>query len=142
MKAKGLFGWAFVLAVAIASTASAAKMSSSVPKGWIEDFEAAKKEAAASGKYILLAFSGSDWCGWCQRLDKEVLSKQAFLDGVSGDFVLLYVDTPNNKELLGEKAKTQKPKLVEKYEIRGFPTALILDADGKTVAQTGSPGRS
>ena len=63
MKAKGLFGWAFVLAVAIASTASAAKMSSSVPKGWIEDFEAAKKEAAASGKYILLAFSGSDWCG-------------------------------------------------------------------------------
>ena len=43
MKAKGLFGWVFVLAVAIAVSASAAKMSSSVPKGWIEDFAAAKK---------------------------------------------------------------------------------------------------
>ena len=88
MKAKGLFGWVFVLAVAIAASASAAKLSSSVPKGWIEDFEAAKKEAAAGGKYILLAFSGSDWCGWCMKLEQEVFSQNEFVRSAQKSFVL------------------------------------------------------
>ena len=50
MKRMGLFGWVAVLVFAVAAPACAAKMSTSVPKGWIEDFEAAKKEAAAGGK--------------------------------------------------------------------------------------------
>lgn len=130
---QSILGGVAALLLASSNTVAA----TSTPKGFTDDFDAAIKSAKESNRLVYACFSGSDWCGWCQRLDKEVLSKQAFLDGVSGDFVLLYVDTPNNTELLGEKAKTQNPKLVEKYEIRGFPTALILDADGKTVAQTG-----
>lgn len=137
MNARGLFGWAFVLAVAIAAPVSAAKMSSSVPKGWIEDFEAAKKEAAASGKYILLAFSGSDWCGWCMKLEKEVFSKAKFLNGVTNDFELVFIDMPQDLTLLSERAKVENEKLVEKYRVQGFPTALVLDSEGIVLTKTG-----
>ena len=47
------------------------------------------------------------------------------------------VDTPQDQELLSEKAKKQNPKLVEKYKIRGFPTVLVLDAKGEVVFQGG-----
>ena len=137
MKAKGLFGWVFVLAVAIAASASAAKLSSSVPKGWIEDFEAAKKEAAAGGKYILLAFSGSDWCGWCMKLDEEVFSKKEFVEGASKEYVLVLIDSPRDEAILSKKAKEQNPKLIEKYEIEGFPSVLVMDAEGNKLKQTG-----
>ena len=45
---------------------------------WETDFEKASKDAAKSGSYLLLDFSGSDWCGWCVRLEKEVFSKPEF----------------------------------------------------------------
>ena len=65
MKGSRMIRNAVVAACAIASaTLMAAKLSSSVPSGWGEDFAAAQKAAAAGDKYILLAFSGSDWCGW------------------------------------------------------------------------------
>ena len=92
----GLFGWVAVLVFAVAAPACAAKMSTSVPKGWIEDFEAAKKEAAAGGKYILLAFSGSDWCGWCKKLEKEVFSQSEFVRDAQKAFVLTMIDTPRD----------------------------------------------
>ena len=133
MKAKGLFGWAFVLAVAIASTASAAKMSSSVPKGWIEDFEAAKKEAAASGKYILLAFSGSDWCGWCMKLEQEVFSQNEFVRGAQKSFVLTMIDNPQDKSILSKVAERQNKELAKTFEVRGYPTAVLCDAKGTEI---------
>ena len=49
----------------------------------------------------------------------------------------LRVDSPQDQELLSEKAKKQNPKLVEKYEVRGFPTVLVLDAKGEVVFQGG-----
>ena len=107
MKARGLLGWAFVLAAAIVVPASAAKVSSSVPNGWIEDFKAAKKEAAASGKYILLAFSGSDWCGWCKKLEKEVFSQSEFVRDAQKAFVLTMIDNPRDKSILSKVAERQ-----------------------------------
>jgi len=43
-------------------------------EGWLTDLDAAKKQAAAEKKDILIDFTGSDWCGWCIKLDKEVFS--------------------------------------------------------------------
>ena len=45
-----------------------------VDDAWLTDFDQAKQQAAASGKYILINFTGSDWCGWGKRLDQEVFS--------------------------------------------------------------------
>ena len=47
---------------------------------WETDFKKASSTAKASGKYIMLDFSGSDWCGWCIKLEKEVFSQDAFKD--------------------------------------------------------------
>lgn len=109
----------------------------STPAGWLDDFEAAKKLAASGNKLLFVDFSGSDWCGWCIRLEKEVFSQKEFLDGVKDKFVLVFIDSPQNKKLLSPAAAKQNAALVERYGIRGFPTVLILDAEGNQIAQTG-----
>ena len=45
-------------------------------EGWLTDMELATEKASKEGKHLLLDFSGSDWCGWCIRLDKEVFQKE------------------------------------------------------------------
>ena len=107
------------------------------PKGWTDDFEAAKEQAAREGKLLLVDFSGSDWCGWCKKLDKEVFSKPEFVEKASKDFVLVLIDKPRNQSKLSDKAKEQNPKLCEKYKIKGFPTVLMMDAEGKVLGKTG-----
>ena len=111
----------------------------STPEGWTDDFEAAKARAAAEGKLLLVDFSGSDWCGWCKRLDKEVFSKPEFLEGVKNDFVLVFIDAPRDKSLLSEKAKKQNPEVKKKYSeyVEGYPTVLLLAADGSFLDKTG-----
>ena len=56
---------------------------------------------------------------------------------VEKDYVLVFIDSPSNKGVLSKRAKKENPKLVKKYGINGFPTALILDGDGKKVGETG-----
>ena len=40
---------------------------------WETDFKKALATAKASDKYIMLDFSGSDWCGWCKKLGNKVV---------------------------------------------------------------------
>ena len=123
------------LMVAIAACAALAK--TSTPEGWTDDYDEALRWAKAQKKLVLVDFSGSDWCGWCKKLDKEVFDTEEFRKGATNEYVLLMVDTPQDQELLSEKAKKQNPKLVEKYKVRGFPTVLVLDAKGEVVFQGG-----
>ena len=130
MNRKGLFAIAAVICAGVASATS-------TPAGWTDDFEAAKKQAAAEDKLLLVDFSGSDWCGWCKKLDREVFAKPEFLKGVKKDFVLVMIDSPRDKSLLSEKAAKQNPVLQRQYKISGYPTVLILDAEGEVLEQTG-----
>ena len=113
--------------------ADAPAVSKSVPKGWTEDFEAAKQQAAKEGKLILMDFSGSDWCGWCKKMDEEVFTKDRFVREASKKFVLVSVDSPRDKSILSALARKQNSALAEKYEVRGYPTVVIVDPDGKEV---------
>ncbi len=106
-------------------------------EGWTSDFTAAKKEAAESKKDLLIDFTGSDWCGWCIKLNKEVFSHQAFKDGVKDKFVLVELDFPNDKSKLSAETQAQNKQLSEVYGIEGFPTILLTDAEGKPFASTG-----
>ena len=103
---------------------------------WMTDFEAAKKAAAEKKVPILADFSGSDWCGWCMRLDKEVFSKKEFMDFAATDVVLLLVDFPRESAQT-PAVKEQNEKLAQRYDVEGFPTVLLLDAEGKPLAKTG-----
>ena len=130
MNRKGLFAIAAVICAGVASATS-------TPAGWTDDFEAAKKQAAAENKLLLVDFSGSDWCVWCKKLDKEVFAKPEFLKGVKKDFVLVMIDSPRDKSLLSEKAAQQNPVLQRQYKISGYPTVLIMDAAGEVLEKTG-----
>lgn len=103
---------------------------------WTDNFEKAKAEAKKGNQLILADFTGSDWCGWCIKLDEEVFSKKEFKDYVKDKFVLLELDFPRQKKIPAD-IKAQNEKLAKEYGIRGFPTVLVLDADGKVVEQLG-----
>lgn len=105
--------------------------------GWLTDFEQAKKVAAETKRPILVDFSGSDWCGWCIKLEKDVFSRAAFKAYAADNLVLLLVDFPRKKELPAE-LKKQNEGLNEAYAVQGaVPTVLLLDATGKELARTG-----
>lgn len=112
--------------------ANLSAVSKCVPKGWTEDFEAARRQAAKEGKFVFVAFSGSDWCGPCMALEKEVLSQKEFVDEASKKFVLMMVSVPRDKTTLSKLALAQNGELKKRYAIRGFPTVVIVDPiDGK-----------
>lgn len=103
---------------------------------WLTDINKAKKEAAEKNLPILADFSGSDWCGWCIKLDKEVFSQKEFKAFARDHVVLFLADFPRAKELSAE-VKAQNAQLSKAYGVEGFPTVLLLDAGGKVIARTG-----
>ncbi|MCC7013807.1 MAG: thioredoxin family protein [Planctomycetes bacterium] len=107
-------------------------------EGWIADYDEAVKLAKAEKKDLFVDFTGSDWCIWCKRLDSEVFSTPEFLDEAKKHFVLVALDFPNSEEA---KAKVPNPKrnqeLSELHGIQGFPTVLLMTADGDVFGQTG-----
>lgn len=104
---------------------------------WIQDFAKAKAQAKAEKKHLLVDFTGSDWCIWCKRLDKEVFAEAAFKTAAPKDFVLVKIDFPQDEGLVTAEVKAQNEKLQEQYGIQGFPTVLLMDAEGRPYAQTG-----
>lgn len=103
---------------------------------WLTDFAKAQKTAAEKKLPILVDFSGSDWCGWCIKLDKEVFSQEDFKKFAKDNLVLFLADFPRRKQLPDAEGK-QNEELAAKYQVEGFPTVLLLDASGKVLAQTG-----
>ncbi len=104
---------------------------------WVTDFEKAKATAAAEGKDLLMDFTGSDWCGWCIKLRKEVFDLDAFKSAAPKNFVLVELDYPQNKSKLSKETQEQNAKLQQQFGIRGYPTILLADAQGRPYAQTG-----
>jgi len=100
--------------------------------GWETDLKKAQEQAKASNKLVFLDFTGSDWCGWCMRLDKEILSKPAFKEYATKNLVLVEVDFPRRKEQALE-LKKQNQGLAEQYQVQGFPTIVVLNGSGQKV---------
>ena len=131
MKQVLLIGW---LLFFIAGTAGAAGVVSE--NLWQTDFAAAKAQAVKENKLLLLDFTGSDWCGWCTKLKKEVFSQDLFQKEAPKDFILVELDFPQ-KSQLEEKLAQQNKALSKKYEIGGFPSIILVDAEGVEFARTG-----
>jgi protein disulfide-isomerase len=101
---------------------------------WINDYKKAQEEAKAAHKFLLLNFTGSDWCGWCIKFDKEVLSQTPFRDFARNNLVLVELDFPRSKPQPPELRK-QNRELAQQYEVVGFPTIVVLNSDGQKVWQ-------
>ncbi len=104
---------------------------------WMTDYAAAKAKAAEEGKDLLLDFTGSDWCIWCQRLDSEVFSKAEFQEAAPKHYILVKLDFPNDKSGQSEAEIAQNEKLMEEFGVGGFPTIFLVDQQGRPYAQTG-----
>jgi len=107
---------------------------------WHTNIEKAIEIAQNKNKPILLQFTGSDWCGYCIKLNKEVLLTKEFADWAKNNIVLVVLDFPRNIPQTDE-VKTYNRSLMTKYGVRGFPTILLMDEMGNVVKQTGyQPG--
>ena len=100
---------------------------------WETDFEKAKEEAKDEHKHILLNFSGSDWCGPCIRMHKEIFENTTFTDYSSEHLVLVNADFPRlKKNSLSPDQQKKNDQLADTYNSEGkFPLTLLLTADGK-----------
>lgn len=97
---------------------------------WTSDLDAARQKAAAEGKALLLDFTGSDWCGWCIRLRKDVLSKPEFEAYAADKFVPVEIDIPQNPKF-DAALRQRNQQLCEKYHVSGFPTIMVLTPEGQ-----------
>lgn len=112
---------------------------------WLGDFNAATSEAAKEDKLILINFSGSDWCGPCIRLRKEILESSTFEDYAKDHLVLVRADFPRQKKNQQDAAQVKRNEaLADKYNPEGkFPFTLLVNKTGKVIKEwDGFPNES
>jgi len=102
---------------------------------WQTDFALARTKAQREKKYILLNFSGSDWCGPCIRMKHELFDAAAFKSFADTSLVLVNADFPRQKKnRLPRALQDQNDQLAETYNPAGsFPYTVLLDENGKTI---------
>lgn len=122
-----------VLGILVLCVASVQVMAS---EAWTEDFDAATSQAEKEKKDLLMDFTGSDWCGWCIKLKKEVLGQAPFIEAAQKNFVLVELDYPRGKKQPA-KIKDQNKLLQKAFKIEGYPTIFLADSQGRGYAKTG-----
>jgi len=107
---------------------------------WMTDVPKAQAKAKEENKLVLLDFTGSDWCPWCMKLNKEVFSTPEFAAYAQKNLVPVEVDFPRNKAQTDEQKKANDA-LQQKYKVEGYPTVVVLDSQGKKIGELGyEPG--
>ncbi len=130
---------------AVRSKAGPAAAASAVASNsdWNTDYRSALALAESERRYVFLFFTGSDWCGWCKRLDDEILSTQEFKSHAAEKLILVKLDFPRHTAQ-SEELRRQNGALARQYRISGYPTVIILDPTGRAVKslgyQEGGPG--
>ena len=107
------------------------------PVGWTADYDAALKQAKAENKCVYVLFTGSDWCGWCIKLRKEVLTRPEFRQFAQKKLILVYCDFPQNDPPSREQLAKQRRWSKALGAGRGVPSAVIVNGDGKVVGRIG-----
>ena len=101
---------------------------------WHTDLNKAIEISIESEKPLFMFFTGSDWCGWCIRLKKEVFITPAFKKWAKENVILLELDYPRRTPQT-EEIKKQNRELQQFFKVRGYPTLHMFNvgiADGKT----------
>ena len=109
---------------------------------WLRSLEVAQAKAKKENKLVFLDFTGSDWCPSCNALHENVLTQKPFLDFAKKHLELVVLDFPRQREL-EEAQRAYNRDLSRKYNITGFPTVIVMDADGKVLfRESGFGGNS
>lgn len=102
---------------------------------WLNNLDEAKLEAKENHKLIVLNFSGSDWCGPCIKMHKQLFDSEEFKAYSKENLVLVNADFPRMKKNQPDKKQLAiNSALADKYNKEGiFPLTLLLDASGKII---------
>ncbi len=93
---------------------------------WLVDVDEAYEISKKTNKPIMANFTGSDWCGWCMKLRKEVFNTAEFKKWAEENVVLLELDYPKKKKLPAQQAQ-QNAGLQKAFQVNGFPTIWVFD---------------
>ena len=104
--------------------------------GWETDAAKSLEKAKSEKKMVLMDFTGSDWCPWCVKMDKEVFSTPEFVAYAKENLVLLELDYPHRK-LQSPALKEQNQTLKQQYGVQGFPTLVVLGPGGNRLREFG-----
>jgi protein disulfide-isomerase len=122
--------WLFCLSLMVAAGQTVSALE------WLEDVPTALARAKREQKAVLLDFTGSDWCGWCIKLKREVFDQVDFAPYANANLIMVEVDFPKHKQL-SMAQMTANASLAGKYGIEGYPTIILLNSDGAQIGQTG-----
>lgn len=97
---------------------------------WHTDMKKASDVAIKEKKPIMMFFTGSDWCGWCKKLQKEVLDTAEFAKWAKNNVVLMELDFPR-RTTQDQSIKQQNYQLQNMFKVRGYPTIYFVDPEIK-----------
>ncbi len=106
------------------------------PQGWTDSITEGIAQAEREGKMLLLDFTGSDWCGWCTKLESEVWTTLEFESWSRENLVKVFLDYPRTISLSDEQ-KLQNQLLQQYFGVKGYPTIFLLDSNLTPLLQTG-----
>ncbi len=99
---------------------------------WLQDFEEAKRRAAKENKDILVAFDGSDWCGWSIRMAYEVFLQPEFRRQVDSRYVLVFLDFPQKVPAMAKVQSAERnERMSREFDVDAYPTIIVTDAQGR-----------
>jgi len=127
-----LIGAALIASASLALLAAAPATKGAKAGEWTMDFDAAKALAKEKNLPILINFTGSDWCGWCKLMDKQVFSKPKWTSFAKESLVTVFIDSPRDKMLVPMHFVSRNEALGKQFGIQGYPTYILLAADGAT----------
>lgn len=103
---------------------------------WLTSYTKAMNMAKASSKPVVLFFTGSDWCGWCNKLEKEALETPAFSKAINDKLIFVKLDFPMHTKP-DSATHQQNEQLQKKFSVRSFPTIVLVDPDQQLIGITG-----
>ncbi len=103
---------------------------------WMSDYAKAEKLAQVTGKPLLLAFVGSDWCPWSTKIQTEILCNPEFAAALREEVIFVLVDFPE-KNKISLELKTQNQGLKNRYGVQELPTLVLVDHLGDVIVKMG-----
>jgi protein disulfide-isomerase len=125
---------AFFLSLTLFSYAAAAD----IP--WTTDLDAALDRAAKNDMTVLALFTGSDWCPYCEKLDRDLVRTEEFADFIGTGIIPVFIDFPKKKTLQDEQVR-KNSEWKKRYAVVGYPTMLLFGSDGKVIGTVEYTGR-
>jgi thiol-disulfide isomerase/thioredoxin len=89
---------------------------------WSQNLDAAMSQAKTSGRKIIIDFE-TTWCGPCHTMDQWVWTDAEVASLLTQGFVGVKLD--------GDVEKA----LVKRFDVKGYPTMIVLDGTGAVVKQ-------